>query len=385
MQKKIYSLLLVPCSLVACLALAFLVSCGDTGGGSTGQETPPPGPPPPSQTCKETNTCAKEIHIILEEPAFTIEGDQKLFVKGRIDLFLEDDDPAYISSIIIKMTNMDIGGEKTIMSIQGENYGTSYDLPNGQGSGFDFKPCELNKYKQEIHIIAYINNGSLRDTTFTFKETHPDCQTYGLETGVSPSGAGSVSASLQGPYLKDQLVTLTATPANSGFTFSNWTDKWGGLVSDANPYEITINGDEKFTANFIEGRSLVMDRQVELKVGEPPIQLGIVSNAISYVLSGGNKLKAVSGVELIEEFLLPNGSKAELTEDDVTSPSKTNEFTVAPNSSMSEVEYTPGKYYVATTGSGWGNWFLLRGEPKQGCAANGTATGCIWLTVWKVQ
>jgi hypothetical protein len=76
-------------------------------------------------------------------------------------------------------------------------------------------------------------------------EGTPSAQTYMLTTGISPSGAGSISPP-GGEYDPGVQVTLTANPA-SGYAF----DHWGGSASGtASTITVTMNSDKSLTANF---------------------------------------------------------------------------------------------------------------------------------------
>ena len=69
---------------------------------------------------------------------------------------------------------------------------------------------------------------------------------YTLTIGVDPSGGGTVSANLPGPYNYNDVVELTALPG-TGYYFDHWD---GDLTGSANPASITIDGNESVTAYF---------------------------------------------------------------------------------------------------------------------------------------
>jgi len=381
MQKKIHSLLFIPCCLALCLALGFLMSCGDEGNDPVPAPTPPgPGPKPPV-TC--TDNCNTDILII--NPSPNVAGDWKLTVDGRVELYVPEDNESYINSIYIAMYNKDIGGSVVIMDKK-ENFGKNYDFLNGQGEGFDFKPCNLNKYAQEIYIKVTLSDNSFKDTTLaSFKDPHPDCSDYSLTTNVYPSPAAGTVSPASGSYPKGD-VTLTATAAN-GYYFYNWTNSFGDYADSANPYIITIDNDRTFTANFVESRSLVKDQPVELRAGQAGVRLGGVDNAVSFV---SGSFQAGNGVKLIEKFQSrnfklndPNSSKT-INDDDIKTPTKTHDFIAAEGSEETSIELVQYQYFVAKTGPGWGDWFLLMGKKEGTCIPTG-ASPCIELTIWKVQ
>ena len=75
--------------------------------------------------------------------------------------------------------------------------------------------------------------------------------TYTVTTTVSPSGAGSVSGLASGgTYTNGSTCSLTATPtANSGYTFTNWTENNTEVSSNAT-YSFTVTDSHNLTANF---------------------------------------------------------------------------------------------------------------------------------------
>jgi uncharacterized repeat protein (TIGR02543 family) len=102
-------------------------------------------------------------------------------------------------------------------------------------------------------LVDSISKGPVASWDFTdVKEDHTITATfaqneYSLTIIVAPSSAaGSVSASIPGPYHLNDVVTLTPT-ANPGYTFSGWS---GGLVG--NPVSVTITGDLVVTATFTQ-------------------------------------------------------------------------------------------------------------------------------------
>jgi uncharacterized repeat protein (TIGR02543 family) len=62
-----------------------------------------------------------------------------------------------------------------------------------------------------------------------------------------PAADGTASGG--GPYNSGSLVTVTATPTNSGFTFTNWTEN-GIVVTSSMSYKFTISGNRTLVANF---------------------------------------------------------------------------------------------------------------------------------------
>jgi hypothetical protein len=70
--------------------------------------------------------------------------------------------------------------------------------------------------------------------------------TYTITTSSSPGNGGTTTGG--GTFAAGTSQTVTAT-ANSGFTFSNWTEN-GSVVSTSASYTFTLNGNRSLVANF---------------------------------------------------------------------------------------------------------------------------------------
>jgi len=391
MQKKIYSLLFVPCALALCLALGFLISCGDTGGDDGGKEPakPPVGPPVCTDGCDNAEVEIKDL-------GWDVGGGWDLTISGSVKLIVPvEDDTTYIKTIRIKMYNVDAGGENKIYE-ETKNFGQSYSL-NEVPAFTDFKKCDINKYTQKIYIdVIPSKGGSKRDSIGPINRPHPvDCNEFGITLDVAPAGAGSAAANPPPPYSANARTTLTATAANN-YSFYNWTPGSGvcaGSCETDNPYSITIARETKYTANFVDSRNITFDKKVDLRIGEEGARIGLVSNAINLVSDNGWYIRAANGIQLIDFFQSPDkqfndsGNRRTLDDDDVSNPSNTNQFVVAPNSEVSSIEYSLGKYFVVKTpGTGWDNWFLLLAQPRApDCINASSANACLELSIWKVN
>ncbi len=70
--------------------------------------------------------------------------------------------------------------------------------------------------------------------------------TYTVSTNVSPAGVGIVNGG--GTYARGANVTLTTTPTNDNYVFSNWT---GSISGSTNPYTINnLSSNQTVTAVF---------------------------------------------------------------------------------------------------------------------------------------
>ena len=70
--------------------------------------------------------------------------------------------------------------------------------------------------------------------------------TYTIAVSANPSNGGTVTGG--GTYQQGQSCTVTAT-ANSGFTFTNWTEN-GSVVSTLANYTFSVTGNRTLVANF---------------------------------------------------------------------------------------------------------------------------------------
>ncbi len=71
-------------------------------------------------------------------------------------------------------------------------------------------------------------------------------QNYNITVSANPTNGGSVTGG--GSYSQGASCTVHAT-ANSGFTFTNWTEN-GSVVSTQANYTFTVNGNRTLVANF---------------------------------------------------------------------------------------------------------------------------------------
>jgi len=93
-------------------------------------------------------------------------------------------------------------------------------------------------------VRAYnIGGASGNSGTISLTTTLPN---YTITVSASPSAGGTVSGG--GTFPAGSSRTVSAT-ANSGYTFTNWTEN-GGVVSSLASYTFTLNGNRDLIANF---------------------------------------------------------------------------------------------------------------------------------------
>jgi len=384
MQKKIYPLLLVPCSLALCLALFFLTSCGDD------KDDPPPQIVLPSSSSFVLPPSKNDPRVTVSGLDISLSAEWRLKVLGQVS-FNPTVLPSRknISSILINMHNKDtdklipIDTIKVNMPIVQDS--EVEDLSDAKA--FDFRSCELNKARYQIYVYVYLSD----DTTIAkidslpepFKKTHPECQTYTLTINSSPVAGGSVSPAPEGPYSKNQPVTLRAEP-QANYAFYNWTNDYGSYkdyAGYANPYPITIDGDIKLIANFVESRTL--EKQAPEDVND-----GGVINSVKFI---HNSFEAQGNAVIIELFQSPEYgiddalpyNQQPLDMYGIPEPSKTHQFISNVSPETTTIDFTPGRYFVVkTASSGWSNWSLLLGKNR---SPQCTTPTCVEVTVWKAK
>ncbi|HMB00991.1 MAG TPA: hypothetical protein VKS21_08385, partial [Spirochaetota bacterium] len=84
------------------------------------------------------------------------------------------------------------------------------------------------------------------------KGTNPDADTgpYTVTTRVVPPDSGTVYLAPSGPSYESGTAVTVSVAANSGYTFSKWSNDLSGSVSPAN---VTVNNDLLITAVFTDG------------------------------------------------------------------------------------------------------------------------------------
>ena len=80
----------------------------------------------------------------------------------------------------------------------------------------------------------------------TVNITNGGTQSYNITVSANPTNGGTVTGG--GTYQQGQSCTVTAT-ANSGFTFTNWTEN-GNVVSTQASYSFNVTGNRTLVANF---------------------------------------------------------------------------------------------------------------------------------------
>ncbi|MBQ0073068.1 MAG: hypothetical protein KBT34_02615 [Prevotella sp.] len=91
---------------------------------------------------------------------------------------------------------------------------------------------------------------ALKDLNITASVRMAEGTRYSLSTAVNPSDAGSISTNPVGTsFLEGATVKMTATPTE-WYSFANWTDANGSVVSTDANYSVVMDAAKSYTANF---------------------------------------------------------------------------------------------------------------------------------------
>ena len=121
------------------------------------------------------------------------------------------------------------------------NHGQSVTLNATANNGYTFVNWTENGSVVSTNAQYTFNATSNRSLVANFEPI-----VYTIAASASPAAGGNVSGA--GDYPFGQTVTLTAT-ANTGYTFTNWTDGTTVVSTDAN-YSFTVSGNRTLVANF---------------------------------------------------------------------------------------------------------------------------------------
>ncbi|MDP3914232.1 MAG: C10 family peptidase [Bacteroidota bacterium] len=142
---------------------------------------------------------------------------------------------------------------------------------------------------------------------------------FTISTSSNPIAGGATSGS--GTYQSGQSRTVTAT-ANSGYTFSNWTES-GSPVSINASYTFTLSGNRTLVANFIASSTPTITISATSLPDCGDVSVGQNSIPQSYIVSGSYLLSnitisAPSGFQISTSSSSGFGSTLTLVQSGVT-------------------------------------------------------------------
>jgi N-acetylmuramoyl-L-alanine amidase len=100
---------------------------------------------------------------------------------------------------------------------------------------------------------------------------------YTISTSSSPSNGGTTSGG--GTFAAGSSRTVTAT-ANSGYTFSNWTES-GNVVSTSASYNFTLNNSRTLVANFTANQSTGLPTVVTNAATSPTSTSAVINGTVT--------------------------------------------------------------------------------------------------------
>ena len=178
-----------------------------------------------------------------------------VFELKRFDLILSKE--PIIGGIVSGDGSYDCGASVTIDAIADNGY-EFLKWTDSKGNLFSLNPSVKITMNAEQHYIAHFNEIEI----ITDRHT--------LNLNSNPIGANLAGA---GVYNDSASVTVYANFTNSCYTFKNWTDKYGVIISPYNPFNFTIKSDTLLTANF---DVKVFDLSMNATVGGSVIPSGII-------------------------------------------------------------------------------------------------------------
>ena len=154
--------------------------------------------------------------------------------------------------------------------------------------------------------------------------------TYNITVSANPTNGGTVAGG--GTYNQGQSCTVTAT-ANSGYTFTNWTEN-GNVVSSQANYTFTVNGNRTLVANFT-----AQPQNYTISVSANPAEGGTVTGGGSYQQGQTCTVHATPATGYNFVRWTENGSSVS------TNPNYS--FTVTGNRTL-VAQFEGQSYYIAT-------------------------------------
>jgi len=114
-----------------------------------------------------------------------------------------------------------------------------------------------------IHSLGSAKDVGLANIVITgnLNGAPADLNQYTLTTAVLPAQAGVINSDNPATVDEGTIVKLTAVP-NFGYSFLNWTDEAGNIISTTNPYSTTVSANTTIKANFNTLTTYALDLNV---------------------------------------------------------------------------------------------------------------------------
>ena len=205
--------------------------------------------------------------------------------------------------------------------------------------------------------------------TATVQITGGGSQTYNINVSANPSHGGNVTGG--GTYNQGQSCTVTAT-ANTGYTFTNWTEN-GNVVSTQANYTFNVTGNRTLVANF-----QAQPQNYTISVSANPNNGGTVSGGGTYQQGQSCTVHATANTGYTFTNWTENGN--------VVSTNANYTFTVTDNRTLvANFQAQPQNYTISVlanpnnggTVSGGGTY-----QQGQSCTVHATANTGYTFTNW---
>ena len=203
--------------------------------------------------------------------------------------------------------------QKFTVSLSASPYGTGTVTGGGD---YDYgQNCTVSATAASGYTFSiWTENGSQVSTNANYSFTVNDNRTlvahftelqadeFNINVSANPLNGGTVTGG--GTYQQGQSCSVTAT-ANTGYSFSNWTENGTQVSTDAN-YTFTVNGNRNLMANFTA-------QNYTINVLANPSAGGSVSGGGSYTYGQTCTLTATANTGYTFSNWTANGSQVSTT------------------------------------------------------------------------
>ena len=208
------------------------------------------------------------------------------------------------------------------------NQGQSCTVTATANSGFTFTNWTENGSVVSTQASYTFVVNSNRNLVANFQA---QTQSYNITVSANPTNGGSVTGG--GSYSQGASCTVHAT-ANSGFTFTNWTEN-GNVVSTQANYTFTVNGNRTLVANF-----QAQPQNFNISVSANPTNAGTVSGGGTFQQGQTCTVHATPATNYTFVKWTENGNQV--------STNANYTFTVNGNRNL-VAQFQGQSYYIATT------------------------------------
>ena len=208
------------------------------------------------------------------------------------------------------------------------NQGQSCTVTATANSGFTFTNWTENGSVVSTQASYTFVVNSNRNLVANFQA---QTQNYNITVSANPTNGGTVTGG--GSYQQGQSCTVHAT-ANSGFTFTNWTEN-GSVVSTQANYTFTVNGNRTLVANF-----QAQPQNYTISVSANPTNAGTVSGGGTFQQGQTCTVHATPATNYTFVRWTENGNQV--------STNANYTFTVNGNRNL-VAQFQGQSYYIATT------------------------------------